>query len=177
MKKQSNGEKNEARLRYRFRQLQRAGKIPKDMTMKQFRGSEFNAFITKTIALKNQKKDIVIRIIKVYVDMSRFLDVKGRVPKVIKVPVSKRQRRKDRRELKNKALRYIQQEQIVRKQVTDCRNAVAYAKKIIKVGKANADLLPDDKEFKVILGKIPRKKKKEKKANDRFMLALKKGIV
>jgi len=128
MKKQSNGEKQEKQLRYRFRQLKRAGKVPKDMSMKQFRGSKFNAFTTKSVKIKSKKGGHHQCTIKIYVPLSRFLEVTPLKPKVILIPVSKRQRRKDKRELRNKMLRLVQQKRIEKKQVLDCKNAAAHGR-------------------------------------------------
>lgn len=111
MKKQSNGEKREAQLRYRFRQLKRNGILPKDMTMKQFRGSEFNAFITKKITFKNKAGKEVIRTIKKMIPLKAVLEVDNKYgTSKYKKPqnnkLSRRQRKSERRHVRHFTIAY-----------------------------------------------------------------------
>lgn len=77
----SPGEKREKQLRYRFRQLKRSQIIPKDMTMKQFRGSEFNAFTTKKITIKNSKGKESVRVVHKMIPLKALQEAGGRYKK------------------------------------------------------------------------------------------------
>lgn len=109
-KKSTEGGKKEARLRFRYRELKRAGKLYGEdgnvMTMSQFRKSEFNACTKKTVKIKTgSKKDkIVERIVKIFIPLKSLLEVKPK-PKVEKPPkLSKTERRARRREIRHQIL-------------------------------------------------------------------------
>ena len=145
------------------------------MTMKKFRGSEFNAFTTKSVKMKCKKGGYKQFTIKIYVPLSRFLEfpVQGCKPKPVLIPLSKKQRRKERRELKNKMLRLVQKKSIERKQVLDCRNASAYGKKIRKLEKKNPDLFKNEL---FLARKIYPRRKKKRIRNRMLDFVLKEGV-
>lgn len=107
-KKSTEGQKREKTLRYRFRQLKKMSVISKDMTLKQFRGSEFNAFTTKKVTLTNKRGQEFIRKAYVYVPFKSFKEVTKKDPRVKAPKPGRKDRRREKRSLRHKILIAIQ---------------------------------------------------------------------
>jgi len=104
-KKLSVGQKREKTLHYKFRQLKRARIIPKEMSLKEFRGSESNSFVTKEVILTSKGKVYSKRTVRIYVDP---LPRKIKKKKPQQRPVAKAFRRKARKQLRAKFTKAMQ---------------------------------------------------------------------
>lgn len=115
-KKLSVGQKREKILHYKFRQLKRAKIIPKEMSLKEFRGSESNSFVTKEVILtKKVGKEVTEfkRTVRIYVDP---LPRKKKRKKPQQRPVAKAFRRKARKQLRAKFTKAMQKAKKLRRE-------------------------------------------------------------
>jgi hypothetical protein len=105
-KKMTVGEKRERILHYKFRQAKRAKIIPKEMPLKDFRGSEFNEYTTKEVTLTSKGGKEFKRKVRIYVPLFTTPRgvAEGKKPKLTigdcYVWPSKKKRRKSRKGLR-----------------------------------------------------------------------------
>ena len=102
MKKLTTGEKREKQLRFRYKQLKRLGllrdKDGQQMSLRQFRWSNFNAPIVKKIKMKTKKGGTVTRELQTYMPVKAFIRIGLVIPEKVKVHrATKKERRKRRR--------------------------------------------------------------------------------
>jgi len=112
-KKLSVGQKREKILHYKFRQLKRAKIIPKEMSLKEFRGSTSNKFVTKEVILTTKGGDEIKRTVRIYVDP---LPHKKKRKKPQQRPVAKAFRRKARKQLRAKFTKAMQKAKKLRRE-------------------------------------------------------------
>jgi len=121
-KKLTEGQKKEARLRFRYQELKRAGKIKKHTSFNEFRNSEFNAFVTREVQIvvgKGKNTRTLTRKQKRYVSLAALTEAKDKTfpaEKQAKVIVTKSERREARRHLKHVILKMIQEAAALRKE-------------------------------------------------------------
>lgn len=124
--KSTKGDKREAQLKYRFKELKKAGRLKKEdgshMSIKEFRKIEFNAFVIKDVTITTRKAGKVknvTRKVKKYVSLAALLEAKNMTfPAAVieKRHVSKEERRSARRALRHIILKSIQEAAALRKE-------------------------------------------------------------
>jgi hypothetical protein len=120
------GDKREAQLKYRFKELKKAGQLRKPdgshMSINEFRKSEFNAFATKEVTIvirKGKETKNITRKVKKYVSLKALTEAKNiTFPAAVeeKRHVTKSERREARRHLKHVILKMIQEAAALRKE-------------------------------------------------------------
>jgi hypothetical protein len=120
------GDKREAQLKFRFKELKKAGRLKKKdgshMSLNEFRKSEFNAFVNKEITFtvrKAGKVKNITRKVKKYVSLAALTEAKDKTfpaEKQAKAIVPKSERREARRHLKHVILKMIQEAAALRKE-------------------------------------------------------------